>query len=71
MSENRDNNRRPIQINADRVIINADEVIVIEANDNRRHRRNNVAGIQDQMDHHDGDVMGIEDDRRKRRSPWW
>ncbi len=64
---------RPV-INADRVIINADEVIVIEANDRRRHRRkdfNDVAGVQDQRDHHDRDVMGEDDERRKRRSPWW
>ncbi|TXC93057.1 hypothetical protein FS935_02355 [Metabacillus litoralis] len=66
MSEQR---RRPV-INAERVIINAEEVIIIEANDKRRHRREDVAGIEDRRKNYDDDnVLGVEDNR-KRRFPW-
>lgn len=72
-----ENNRRRV-INADTVIINADEVIVIEANDRRRRKRDHfgdVAGVEDRRrerdhDHDRGDVQGVQDDDRKRRFPW-
>ncbi|MFD1737565.1 hypothetical protein ACFSCX_13475 [Bacillus salitolerans] len=66
--------RRPV-INAERVIIHAEEVIVIEANDRRRHRKDrlftDLAGVEDTKRNNFDDVLGIEDvDRRKRMFPW-
>ncbi|WP_139365102.1 hypothetical protein [Litchfieldia alkalitelluris] len=64
--------RRPI-INAEKVIIHADEVIVIEANDRRRHHRqdiDDVAGVEDRKRHrgrNEDDVAGVEDRRHHRR----
>ena len=70
MSENR---RRQV-INADRVIINADEVIIIETNDKRRHKRNDfdgeVGGIEERRRKHDDEVLGEQENERKRFFPW-
>ncbi|MFC4322892.1 hypothetical protein [Litchfieldia salsa] len=66
MSENR--RRRPV-INAETVIINAEEVIVIEANDRRRHRKESfgdVAGVQDENRHRKSELLGDQDERRRR-----
>ncbi|WP_010281801.1 hypothetical protein [Bacillus timonensis] len=69
MSENK---RRHV-INADRVIINADEVIIIETNDKRRHNRrdfDDVGGVEDRRRHRDDEVMGEQENERKRMFPW-
>ncbi|UII54368.1 hypothetical protein LS684_11815 [Cytobacillus spongiae] len=64
MSEER---RRPRVINADKVIIRANEVIVIDERDRkRRHHRDrfDVAGLDDRHSHDD------HRDHRRWSNPW-
>lgn len=80
MSKNR---KQPI-FRADKVIIHADEVIVIEARDkrrfdrdedaaeamDRRKRHEDAAEEMDRRNKHHDDVLGAEDRNRKRFFPW-
>lgn len=62
MSENR---KKRIEVES--VVIYADEVIVIEAKDRKRHRRqsdNEVAGASDQNWHRDNGIAGAGDRRK-------
>lgn len=64
--------KRRLRINADQVIIKADEVIILDADDRKHHskrrRDDDVLGIDDRRKHRrDDDVLGIDDRRKHRR----
>ncbi|WP_421384966.1 hypothetical protein ACOJQI_09405 [Bacillus salacetis] len=60
-------------INADKVLIRANEVIILDENDKRRRRYDNddVLGVEDRRRKHDrDDVGGVEDRRDDKRRGW-
>jgi hypothetical protein len=60
-------------INADKVLIRANEVIILDEDDKkRRRRRDDVLGIEDRRRKHDRDDVAGLDDRRDddKRDRW-
>jgi hypothetical protein len=59
-------------INADKVLIRANEVIIMNENDGkRRHQDNNVGGAEDRREHHGrNNVGGVEERSNEKRRGW-
>ncbi|RIW38411.1 hypothetical protein D3H55_02420 [Bacillus salacetis] len=61
-------------INADKVLIRANEVIIMNENDGKRHRHdhnNDVAGAEDRRRKHKRDNVGGAENRRDDKHRGW